>query len=761
MRTEELPREFGKYHLIERIATGGMAELYRAKLYGAGGFEKDLAIKKVLPHLAQDQAFVQMFMDEAMITVTLNHGNIVQVIDFGELEGEYFLVMEFVDGVDLQLLIKRAAEDYEPIPVELAAHVGEQICRGLHYAHEKLGPDGNPLQIVHRDVSPQNVLLSFEGQVKLVDFGIARAASRVTSTQAGIVKGKLAYMSPEQLTGQVVDRRSDVFAAGIILYEMLTNHRPFEGATPHETMALISRGKYQEPQKLNRQVPKKLAKLVARALEVNPKKRLPTAGALANELSNLLHAGGTPPEASALAALVRARCPDARPRSLAPTPNRFHPREPTPQGATPPRGEPPRAPATPAPEPPAPAPAEPPPLAVQAFQPVPRPSSLPAPEPDGSDAVVVVDEAVSFGVLGLPEDYAVSRLAAEERRPTQPGHQPAVPAPLADPELLSAPTRILEPGSAAPTPATAAPEDGFQVPDLSHRTDQELLAAPTVIRPEAPALDLLSAPTRILEAAAPEQKPAPRAEVSDSMRAWMERGPQKAPEFEDEPPEQAGRSPGRSPAPIIAGVLILGALALVAFVFLVWKPFGPGPTPEAGAGDLGSPRAGMGTGAAAGTAAADLEATTTDAGLGVAAADAGGAITELDGGLAIALAPDAGAGVDPTGADSTRPVPPKAVPPKPVPPKPVPPKPVPPKPVPPKPAVAAAKGTGTLRINSEPFAMVYLGPKRLGPTPQMDIKLPAGSHVLTLKNDALGITKKVQVRIEPDKIHTVFVELAK
>ena len=331
---EQLPREFGKYHLIERIATGGMAQLYRAKLYGAGGFEKDLAVKKILPQLGQDEDFVQMFMDEAMITVTLNHGNIAQILDFGEVEGEYFLVMEYIDGIDLQSLLKRASEEYEPIDTNLAAFIMQEVCQGLDYAHHKLGLDGQPLQIVHRDVSPQNVLLSFEGQVKLVDFGIARAASRITSTQAGVVKGKVAYMSPEQLLGKTVDGRSDVFATGIILYELLTHKKPFEGATPQETMALITRGEYQSPQKLNRLVTRKLSQILKKALEVNPRKRYATAGKMATSLASYLHSSGEPPNSRLLAELVRQRLPDAKPRIVGQTPILFHKREISPNEPT-------------------------------------------------------------------------------------------------------------------------------------------------------------------------------------------------------------------------------------------------------------------------------------------------------------------------------------------------------------------------------------------------------------------------------------------
>ncbi|RME30524.1 MAG: serine/threonine protein kinase, partial [Deltaproteobacteria bacterium] len=313
-------QKFGKYHLIEKIAVGGMAELYRAKLYGAGGFEKDLAIKKILPNLADDIEFTKMFLDEAMITVTLNHGNIVSVIDFGEVDGQYFLVMEFVDGVDLQMLLQAARERNEPLPPQLACYIAVEVCRGLDYAHRKQGADGKPLQIVHRDISPQNIMLSFEGEVKITDFGIARAASRVSSTQAGIIKGKLAYMSPEQISGSEVDRRTDIYAVGVMMYEMLTNERPFEGSTPQETLAAITTGSPKKPHKLNRRVDKRLSAIVMKALERNPRKRYQTAGELAADLSSFLHRAGLYPEPAELARFVRELLPGARPRIRPPTP---------------------------------------------------------------------------------------------------------------------------------------------------------------------------------------------------------------------------------------------------------------------------------------------------------------------------------------------------------------------------------------------------------------------------------------------------------
>ncbi|MBN2493623.1 MAG: protein kinase, partial [Deltaproteobacteria bacterium] len=587
---EILPREFGKYHLIERIATGGMAELYRAKLYGAGRFEKDLAIKKVLPHLAQDDAFVQMFMDEAMITVTLSHGNIVSVIDFGEMDGEYYLVMEFVDGIDLQSLIKKGAETGDPFPPSVAAYVSEEICRGLEYAHSKIGPDGEPLQIVHRDISPQNILISFEGQVKIVDFGIARAASRITATQAGVVKGKVSYMSPEQLTGQMVDRRSDIFACGVCLYEMLTCQRPFEGDTPQATLALITRCIYTAPQKINRQIGRKLGAVLKKALEKSPKKRYQSAGKMASGLSKYLHSIGDHPSARDLASFVKERMPEARPRTLQPTPSRpvyigeSSKVQPLPRG-TPPSGE--RIEDAQSTRP----------RAEQRAERFPKASGEKSARPQaraepssGSGIVVMDGEAVSFGMLDLPE-YVI-----EDRIPTRPEQPKAAPIDLSRPrdeeptlvdppdgppaDLLHAATRIL----------TSQPE-----PVLPSARGVDLDAATRILETETPAEaprdEMLSAPTRLLSkeeatgeraaygseapaAPKPAPKPAEHAaqDLSDRFAAWAMEGEQavgKA-DFEDEAPP-ARRRPV-SGAKILALVGSLAGLC-AAVIILVLRPF--------------------------------------------------------------------------------------------------------------------------------------------------------------------------------------------
>ncbi len=653
---EKLPREFGKYHLIERVATGGMAELYRAKLYGAGGFEKDLAVKKILPSLGGDQGFVQMFMDEAMITATLNHGNIAQVIDFGEFHGEYFLVMEYVYGIDLQALIKRATEHHEPIPVNLAAYIVAEVCNGLEYAHNKLGPDGQPLQIVHRDVSPQNVLISFEGQVKLVDFGIARAASRITSTQVGVVKGKVYYMSPEQLTGQALDARSDVFAAGIILYQVLTHQRPFEGATPQETMALVSRGSYQAPQKLNRRVDRKLAQVIKKALDRNVKRRYQSAGKMAAELASYLHNTGEPPTAMTLARLVRERLPEARPHTMLADPVHAMRRDPTPGGR--PAGMEPKQKIT-TPD-------------LSDAVPHEQESSTASPDPEKREPEQGDDAAVLFKDLGLPEDYMLEVLDSELRKKSD------LPEPkAADRAQVEEPEREDEDDSEL---LFAAAQLLTQT-NIGQYGEEESSGEQEVLLPDA------KAPT----------PPRSEVEAADELDTL--------PDFADEAPESA-RKTGKRWLVILTLVLVVAAAAVVFFMFA--NPLEKESTDRP---DRAAP-----------TGPASLKASQPPPG-----------IPPLKSPL-----PDTGPDVEPDVEHDLVPVA-----------------------KPGKKMALRPRGTGTLKINSEPFSVVFWGKKRIGATPQMNVKLPAGSHTLLLKNDALGIQKRVRVRIEANKVQTVFVKLKK
>ena len=221
--------QFGRYTLLDRIASGGMAEIFRARYSPGPDFSKIVVIKRILPSLADDEEFVTMFRDEARITVQLNHTNIVQVFDFGHIAGSYFLAMEYVRGANLSSVLRRCNPSGRFIPVDLSLLIGREIAKGLAYAHAQRDEAGQPLGIVHRDVSPSNVLISYEGEVKITDFGIAKAASRISGTQQGIVKGKLSYMAPEQIQKGSIDGRADVFALGVLLWECLAGTKLFRG----------------------------------------------------------------------------------------------------------------------------------------------------------------------------------------------------------------------------------------------------------------------------------------------------------------------------------------------------------------------------------------------------------------------------------------------------------------------------------------------------------------------------------------------------
>jgi serine/threonine protein kinase len=223
------PQLFGKYQLLKKLATGGMAEVWLARQAGIEGFAKNVVIKRILPHLAEDREFVEMFKNEALIAANFNHPNIAQVYEFGEANGTYFIAMEFIHGEDLGRVMRKAWSAGQWIARPLAIRIVASACEGLYYAHSRNDPaTGRPLKVVHRDISPQNILISFDGSVKLVDFGIAKAADQVGLTKSGAIKGKFAYMAPEQAAGKPLDHRADIFAIGLVLYELLTGQRPLK-----------------------------------------------------------------------------------------------------------------------------------------------------------------------------------------------------------------------------------------------------------------------------------------------------------------------------------------------------------------------------------------------------------------------------------------------------------------------------------------------------------------------------------------------------
>jgi serine/threonine-protein kinase len=257
---------YGRYQLLKKLATGGMAQIYLARQLGPEGFEKFLVVKRILPHLAENDEFITMFLDEARIAARLNHPNVVQIFDLGAQDDSFFIAMEFIHGEDVRRVWKHADKVGKPIPLPLICRIIIDACAGLDYAHKKLDQSGRALNIVHRDISPQNILVSFEGGVKIVDFGIAKAADQATVTKSGVLKGKYSYMSPEQAAGQPIDCRTDIFALGVVLYELLTGTRLFKRATDIQTLNAVTECKIAPPSQINDRVPPDLDAIVMKAL---------------------------------------------------------------------------------------------------------------------------------------------------------------------------------------------------------------------------------------------------------------------------------------------------------------------------------------------------------------------------------------------------------------------------------------------------------------------------------------------------------------
>jgi eukaryotic-like serine/threonine-protein kinase len=278
---------FGKYSLVARLATGGMAEIFLARLQGAAGFEKLVCIKRILPHLARDKQFVAMFLDEARIAARISHPNVCQVFELGEIENSYFLAMEYLEGVPLACFRRRDYYGEMPDP-RLVAGIAVQACEGLHHAHQLKNTDGSVMEVVHRDISPQNLFVTSDGIVKVLDFGIAKIQDATVRTSTGAIKGTYAYMAPEQLRGEAVDRRTDVFAMGIVMWETLTRRHLFKRDTDFLTFQAITGDPIEDVCGLRPDVPSQLSAVIMTALSRDRDERFPTARILGEAIASAI-----------------------------------------------------------------------------------------------------------------------------------------------------------------------------------------------------------------------------------------------------------------------------------------------------------------------------------------------------------------------------------------------------------------------------------------------------------------------------------------
>src|SRR5450432_3259080 len=279
----------GRYKIIRRVADGGMAEIFLATQMGREGFQKPVILKRIHSTIYADPQFRNMFIDEAHISMGLSHSNIVQILDLGVGNGRYFLVMEVVDGWDLGRVLQRAAAAGTPLPRELGLHVTAEVCRALAYAHGKMDATGErSLGIVHRDVSPQNILLSEQGEVKLTDFGIAKAMGKREQTGTGVVKGKVAFMSPEQALGKVIDARSDLFAVGVVLYQLMVGVRPFEAPTDLEVLLRVQKADFRPAHVAAPDLPPHVSAIIARAMQLDPDLRYQSADEMLTDIEQVM-----------------------------------------------------------------------------------------------------------------------------------------------------------------------------------------------------------------------------------------------------------------------------------------------------------------------------------------------------------------------------------------------------------------------------------------------------------------------------------------
>jgi serine/threonine protein kinase len=300
-----MPETFGRYQLLRRLAVGGMGEVFLARQVAAGGFEKLLVVKRVLPHLAEEEDFIEMLFDEARIAAALNHPNISQIYELGEVDGVYYIAMEYIHGDSLRAVNQRANEREAGIPLALKCRIIADSAAGLDFAHRAKTATGKRLGLIHRDISPQNILLGFNGAVKLIDFGVAKAVGNISNTLTGHIKGKYAYMSPEQARGEELDHRSDIFGLGIVFYELLTNSRLFKRDNDTATLKAVVGAKIVPPSQVVKGIPKGLDPIVLKALGRPREERYQTMGDFQLALEDFLVQERLPGTVAHLSAFIR------------------------------------------------------------------------------------------------------------------------------------------------------------------------------------------------------------------------------------------------------------------------------------------------------------------------------------------------------------------------------------------------------------------------------------------------------------------------
>ncbi|MFT3841311.1 MAG: TIGR02265 family protein [Myxococcaceae bacterium] len=305
-----MTQTYGRYQLVRKLAVGGMGEVWLARQKGPVGFEKLVVVKRLLPHLSAEQEFINMFFDEARIAAVLNHPNIAQIYDLGEVNGEYYIAMEYVHGQNLRVVAQQALDVKGGTPMALKCRVLADAAAALDFAHRAKSPSGQALNLIHRDISPQNIIIGFSGAVKLIDFGVAKAAGKLAKTATGVIKGKYAYMSPEQAKGEELDLRSDIFGLGIVFYEILASQRLFKRDNDTDTLKAVVYEKIPPPSAHAKGIPKAVDAIVMKALERKRDDRYQTAGEMQLALEEFLVRQRLPATPAHLAAFMRELFPD-------------------------------------------------------------------------------------------------------------------------------------------------------------------------------------------------------------------------------------------------------------------------------------------------------------------------------------------------------------------------------------------------------------------------------------------------------------------